>query len=266
MIGQKKNQDLILMYRLNRNLPRFIIIAGEKGSGRLTLAKLITKSVSAYTVIVGTSVDEVREVIESSYKVDTTTFYIFRDADKMKAEAKNALLKITEEPPKNSYFIMTVSNTDQILATLKSRATVLRLDPYSIEELVEYAKLLEIDDVDLIRNRYFNTPHELELFKQYGNRVLDFCSVLDKQLRTHQPVIGLFASNLKYKETGEGYDPSFVLKIMMRKWILENPPRNLDKLIQFTVRAQQELSVVSARRQPIVDGWARQVGETFLCK
>ncbi len=52
----------------------------------------------------GTSVSDVRQAVEQTQTVGgTTVFCTFADADNMSLAAKNALLKIVEEPPKNVY-------------------------------------------------------------------------------------------------------------------------------------------------------------------
>lgn len=139
MIGQFKNQEIIKRWRLNRAVPRFIIIEGDEGSGRLTLAKKIIKMVNATGVIPSNSIDSVREVINNSYTVTSPTAYIFRDADDMSIPAKNALLKIIEEPPNKAYFIMTVKSIDGTLSTIKSRGTALKMAPYTDDELKKFA-------------------------------------------------------------------------------------------------------------------------------
>ena len=83
----------------------------------------------------GNSIAEVRETIENAYTITEPTCYIFRNADDMKNEAKNALLKVVEEPPNNAYFIMTVQNIDNMLGTIKSRGTVIKMEPYTIQDL-----------------------------------------------------------------------------------------------------------------------------------
>ena len=138
MIGQNKNKELLMQWRLNRSVPRFIIIEGDEGSGRLELAKVIMKIINATGIIAGNGIADVREIIENAYTVTDTTCYIFRNADDMKNEAKNALLKVVEEPPNNAYFIMTVHNIDNMLGTIKSRGTVIRMEPYSKLELESY--------------------------------------------------------------------------------------------------------------------------------
>ena len=136
MIGQKNNINTLIQWRCNKSVPRFIIISGDIGSGRLTLAKVLIKMINAKGIIMGNSIAEVRETIENAYTITDSTCYIFRNADDMKNEAKNALLKVVEEPPNNAYFIMTVQNIDNMLGTIKSRGTVIKMEPYTREELL----------------------------------------------------------------------------------------------------------------------------------
>ena len=136
MIGQNNNIKTLIQWRCNKSVPRFIIISGEIGSGRLTLAKVIIRMINVKGIIMGNSIVEVRETIENAYTITEPTCYIFRNADDMKNEAKNALLKVVEEPPNNAYFIMTVQNIDNMLGTIKSRGTVIKMEPYTKEELL----------------------------------------------------------------------------------------------------------------------------------
>lgn len=52
-------------------------------------------------------------------------------AEKMNASAANKLLKIIEEPPKNTVLILITENEDQVLKTIQSRCQVLRFLPLS---------------------------------------------------------------------------------------------------------------------------------------
>lgn len=136
MIGQQNNINTLIQWRCNKSVPRFIIISGQEGSGRLTLAKVIMKMINISGVICNNSIDGVRETIDNAYTCVSPTMYIFRNADDMSTAAKNALLKVVEEPPNNAYFIMTVQNIDNMLGTIKSRGTVIKMEPYTRKELL----------------------------------------------------------------------------------------------------------------------------------
>ncbi len=60
---------------------------------------------------------------------------ILAGADALSPQAANALLKILEEPPENSFVLLLASQLAAVLPTLRSRSQVLRFQPLSSEEL-----------------------------------------------------------------------------------------------------------------------------------
>lgn len=60
------------------------------------------------------------------------------DADKMTAEAQNALLKNLEEPPTGTVFILTASKADNLLPTVISRCHLLPINPPNIDQSKRY--------------------------------------------------------------------------------------------------------------------------------
>lgn len=195
MIGQKNNINTIIKWRCNKSIPRFIIISGAQGSGRLTLAKIIIKMTNAKGIIMGNSISDVRDTIEQAYYITQPTCYIFRDADDMKNEAKNALLKVVEEPPNNAYFIMTVHNIDNMLGTIRSRGTVIKMEPYTMQELRSVSE----DELSL---EYCNNIGELQIPHEEIQRAEDCVDGVLKALREKSGTKLLKATTqLKAKQT-----------------------------------------------------------------
>jgi DNA polymerase-3 subunit delta' len=69
-----------------------------------------------------------------------TRVFIIGDADRLvpqeaNPEAANALLKLLEEPPGGSLFVLTTLDPRQVLPTIRSRAVPVRLGPLSVEEM-----------------------------------------------------------------------------------------------------------------------------------
>lgn len=195
MIGQKNNIQTLIQWRCNKSVPRFIIIAGDEGSGRLTFAKAILKTINAKGVILGNSISDVRDTIEQAYYITQPTCYIFRDADDMKNEAKNALLKVVEEPPNNAYFIMTVHNIDNMLGTIRSRGTVIKMEPYTMQELRSVSE----DELSL---EYCNNIGELQIPHEEIQRAEDCVDGVLKALKEKSGTRLLKAcTQLKAKQT-----------------------------------------------------------------
>lgn len=63
--------------------------------------------------------------------------FILARAQVMDPTAQNILLKLIEEPPSDTYFILTCDNRYKLLKTVLSRVTTVTLRPYSQQDCVE---------------------------------------------------------------------------------------------------------------------------------
>jgi len=159
MIGQNQLTSQIDDLVKANKFPHFCIIEGAVGSGKKTLVRHIHDVMEDSVLMwMQNTVDDVRLAISKAYKGGGDMIYAFADADNMSMSAQNALLKITEEPPSNIYFILTVNNINNVLETIRSRAYIFRMGIYTYDELVQYI------------DRY----KEGEVFKQIA---LDVCEV-----------------------------------------------------------------------------------------
>lgn len=257
MIGQKNNLEKIFNWRMNRSTPRFIIITGDKGSGRLTLSKHIAKNINATPVIVDDKIDSVRETIQNAYNVSDTMCYIFRNADRMSMQAQNALLKVVEEPPNNAYFIITLLSPDNTLETIRSRGTLLQMEPYTELQLME----LTHDDNKL---KFLKNPGEIKECEGkdfYG--VVDFCkSVVEGLPEVTDGNALKITQRLKFKEEDEGIDTLIFVRIVYS--MILSRVKNITeilKLIDDTNECCIQLNNQSIRKDSVIDVWLLKVKE-----
>ncbi|MBR5314073.1 MAG: hypothetical protein IKU45_01520 [Clostridia bacterium] len=107
-------------------------------------------------------VDQIRDLRSSAYikpSEEDIKVYIISNAEAMTEQAQNVFLKVLEEPPKNVYFFMLCENTSNILATVKSRAPVLKMQVFSDEELSAYL----INNNSTAKALQMNNPDEFSL-------------------------------------------------------------------------------------------------------
>ncbi|HAK58216.1 MAG TPA: DNA polymerase III subunit delta' [Lachnospiraceae bacterium] len=87
-------------------------------------------------------VDEIREQVigtvdirpySAPYKV-----YIIPEAERLREESQNALLKTLEEPPEYAVFILLTSNISELLPTVLSRCLVMEFHPLSTGTVEEF--------------------------------------------------------------------------------------------------------------------------------
>lgn len=79
------------------------------------------------------SVDDIREQVNSDVGVkpysSARKVYIINEAEKMTAQAQNALLKTLEEPPEYAVLLLLTANVDALLPTILSRCVQLNMKP-----------------------------------------------------------------------------------------------------------------------------------------
>lgn len=197
MIGQKNNIKMINDLIANKTMPRFIIISGTRLSGKTTLAKYITSQLNAQLIEAETGVNGIRGIISQAYKSPIPICYLIRHADELSKSALNALLKVTEEPPKQAYFILTTNNYGNLLDTLKSRGTTFKIEPYSNHDLWRLDKKGELRE-------YCSSIGELKELADYADRdgVIKLCNTVIDSISVATMANALkIGSNIKFKET-----------------------------------------------------------------
>jgi DNA polymerase-3 subunit delta' len=65
-------------------------------------------------------------------------FFILDEADRLRDEAANSLLKTLEEPPATSTILLVTSRPNALLQTIRSRAQRINFAPLTIEEMEKY--------------------------------------------------------------------------------------------------------------------------------
>lgn len=270
IIGQKKLLNRIDNLITTDNLPRYIIIQGPTGSGKHLIADYISRKLEALLVPSNIAVNDVREVIDLSYSLTEPTVYLWADCQKMSIGAKNAVLKVTEEPPQNAYFIMTVDSTSNLLGTLVSRGYVLDILPYNNNELLEFAIYKYPDMNDKLRN----------LIVDLSDTMGDIINIAESDVEQLDKVVNVLCNNvgtvnlanelkistfLKFKTDDEDkIDPLLFMKasmIRLADLMLENYDMLYADLIKVTSKYMADMRS-SMNKQSIIDNWIIELHTT----
>lgn len=151
-------------------LPHAIIIEGESGSGKTVLSRFLAAALlcgeqdrpcnncrACALVRAGThpdlfvtaledkkkniSVEQIRKLRNEAYirpQMSDRKVFIIESADTMNPQSQNAILKVLEEPPGDTVFILNVRSRAALLPTIISRCVTYSLTDPEVGEAAEY--------------------------------------------------------------------------------------------------------------------------------
>ena len=284
MIGQFSLITKINQLLDNKTFPRFSIFTGSKGSGKDLIACNIANELTEIVVSVGSKVDNIREMIQSTYKLSEPCTYIISNADNMSLAAKNALLKVTEEPPNNAYFIMTLRDENQTLETIRSRGTIFHLDSYTPAEIKKFA----LDNVEYNQIQYIQlfqdlcaTPGDVKQLASYD--ILDFYDYVCLVFNNIDKVSGANAfkigNRINFKDDSDKFDlqlfwRAFIhLSMEQYRTIIQNGTTISEVVedfkiylqwVRITQRYLQELNIGGINKTATFDSWLLEIREVRI--
>lgn len=146
MIGQQKLVAQIDDLITRDKFPRFSIVVGEKGMEHEDVARYVADKMNCTLIeLLDVKVDTIRNMISQAYKLHAKTVFSIPNADDMSINAKNALLKVVEDTPNKTYFIMCLEDLSNTLATIESRGIVFRMSRPSMQDISDFARSLYVD-------------------------------------------------------------------------------------------------------------------------
>ena len=166
LLGNERLKNRLAAAFASDRLSHCYLIAGPAGSGKRTLARLLTAAMECTAgsarpcgrclqcrkVLDGVhpdvitvddptkktvTVDQIRKARTDVYvkpNEGLRKVYVFPRAAEMNAAAQNALLKVIEEPPDYAAFLLLTEAAERLLPTIRSRAVPLQLSPLSEAE------------------------------------------------------------------------------------------------------------------------------------
>lgn len=172
LVGNKQIWHNLVNDCLTGALSHAYIFAGTEGIGKASMAKEFIKLIIKADDIISTRIDEgdfldllyISKEEKSEIGIDSIRklgefmsltpheceykFVIIDEADDLNRNASNALLKILEEPTANSFLILISHKPLSLLATIRSRARMIKFSPLTKGELRLVANIGELADLE----------------------------------------------------------------------------------------------------------------------
>lgn len=175
LAGNKRVKESVEALISAKRLPHAIIIEGDSGTGKRTLARYLAKVAvcdgdtppcggcrNCHLADAGThpdievvapeekkkniAVDQIRNLRTIAYLSAHTArrrAFIIEQASTMNASSQNSLLKVLEEPPSDVLFLLLTESAEDLLETVVSRCLTVSLFPPSLEEGLAYLEKSE---------------------------------------------------------------------------------------------------------------------------
>ena len=278
MVGQERLLKQLKRLIQKNKFPRFSIFCGQEGSGKKKVFQYIVEQFNdnqnsteeVIATIYGKTVEDVRQLIADSNKLaGTKHICLIPDADTMSVQAKNALLKLTEEPPANAYIVMTLVDTNNTLDTIRSRATTFLMQPYLPSQLMEYMQLKEYEEKSINVCDACETPGEIDLLYEYD--VDEFYEFVKKTVDNIATVNGAnvfkLTDKIKLKEEGAGYDLKLFLKLFIKVCydrFVETDEDHYMKGVLITSNYLKDLRIKGISKSGVIDLWILDIRKEWM--
>jgi DNA polymerase III gamma/tau subunit len=142
-VGNNKQIEA-LQSELKRGTKCFLF-TGDSGCGKTTLARIVANMLetnSADIIEINTSdnrgIDTARELIQNANfapMFSNQKVYILDECHKWTTDMQSAMLKLLEDTPKTSVFILCTTNPEKLTKALKTRLSIYNLSPLNDKEL-----------------------------------------------------------------------------------------------------------------------------------
>jgi len=139
-------RNIVKDFISRKDIPH-LLFHGSAGTGKTTLAKILTSNIPCDVMYVNasdnTGVDFVRDKIKpfaSSMGFHDLKVVILDEADYMSTNSQASLRNLMETYSKNTRFILTCNYVEKIIAPLISRSQVFKLEPPSMKDVAVYVK------------------------------------------------------------------------------------------------------------------------------
>lgn len=243
-VGQDHILKVFKGWQKTGKVPATILISGNTGSGKTTLARMIARYVNCDTFSscgkcrsckMGTAghpdilqydmgmkgkVDEARNMVESSglSPIFKRRVFILDESHLMTTQAESSLLVTTEEPPAGTMWIFCTTNPEKMKDTIRGRCTHLPIN--AIEPEIIAGRLTDIAKAEGL------WPKDKEERKSAVSAVKTIAGYSEGQMRR---AIGLLQTMASIVEGGGTFSKSAVNEAMQA-----DPEIQLDeKAVQF---------------------------------
>lgn len=146
VFGNKATVKSLRQMIATDSVPKAILLHGPSGCGKTTLARILKESLGCsdfdYVEMNSSSfrgIDTIRDMIRAGSLSATGSckVYLLDEVHQLTKDAQNAALKIWEDTPPRTYFILCTTDPQKLIPAVRSRCTELEVAPLKDEQMAE---------------------------------------------------------------------------------------------------------------------------------
>lgn len=174
--GQPEATNLISGWIARQRLPSTILITGAVGCGKTSIARIISRTVNEVApgdidsdcheanLASERGIEEARSIMQVAKFMPKKNLriIILDEVHGATPQAIQAMLKMLEEPPKNTSWILCTSDPSKLPPAVLSRSARIVLKPYDVEDIIEILTLIAK------KNKLFKETPEKDRIKLFG--------------------------------------------------------------------------------------------------
>ncbi len=170
LIGNERIKRLLKRAVAQERIGQSLIFAGQRGVGKLQFALALAQAINCQQPLEGDAcgacntcrkfaareftdvktiapdgqfikIEQTREMLREAYFMPyegRRRVYLLDEADRLKEQAANSILKTLEEPPDTSLLILITAKPYALLETIRSRCQMMNFAPLAADELETY--------------------------------------------------------------------------------------------------------------------------------
>lgn len=211
MVGQEELVAKLKSYTID-TLPHSILLLGESGCGKHTLAKELAEYFNVELIDITEDIS-FETLTDISLKA-SPAFYLI-SIDSIDEKQQNKILKFVEEPSVYAYVILISNSKYNVLETLYNRCIVFQFDKYEIDDLRHFVEGEDISN-DLVE--LCSTPGQIKMIINYYNELVNTCNNFTNKLKkaSFNNVIRNIVYKINYKDEYDKFDMTLFLRALKR--------------------------------------------------
>src|SRR3989304_8297525 len=217
VFGHKEIKESLKSLFKENTFPHAFLFSGPSGTGKTTFARIIANMLGGNGDIIEVNtantngIDFIRELNEIARKsplLGNNKVFILDEVQQLTKEGQNCLLKLLEDSPKYSYFILCTTDPQKLLPTIKNRCLSYTLKALSNKEIENLLLLVmktegfqtSEDILNLLVYKAEGCPRKALVMLNQIKDIKDFdkiCNLLADELESEQDVIELCRMMIK---------------------------------------------------------------------